>query len=83
VPKLPTPVNIPLKVRGIKGVISIIFITPPPAKEFVRRAGLSPSYLKRGILRNFLKRGIFGKIDESGCSGDKNRLFLWIFSFVI
>jgi hypothetical protein len=27
-PKLPPLVNLPLKVRGIKGVISIIFITP-------------------------------------------------------
>jgi len=27
-PKLPLPLNIPLKVRGMKGVISIISITP-------------------------------------------------------
>jgi len=47
------PFNLPLRVRGIKGVTCIIFITPLP-----------PSYLKRGILGNFLKRGIFGKIDE-------------------
>jgi hypothetical protein len=35
----PLPLNLPLKVRGIKGVTPIILITP-----------LGPSYLKRGIL---------------------------------
>ena len=55
--------NIPLKIRGIKGVISLghhvvacsasiaFFITPPPAKEFVRRAGLTPLILRGAILR--------------------------------
>jgi len=54
-PKQLLPFNLPLKVRGIKEVISIISITPPPAKEFVRRAGLAPSYLKRGFWRNLVK----------------------------
>jgi len=52
-PKLPLPLNLPLKVRGIKGVISIIPHNSP-----------CPSYLKRGIRENFLKRGILRKIDE-------------------
>jgi hypothetical protein len=38
-PKRPLPLNLPLKIRGTKGVISIIFITP-----------LAPSYLKRGMV---------------------------------
>jgi hypothetical protein len=37
-PKLLLPFNLHLKLRGIKGVISVILITP-----------LFPSYLKRGI----------------------------------
>jgi hypothetical protein len=46
-PNLPLPSTVPLKVREIKGVIFIIiFITPPPAKEFVRRAGLAPLILR-------------------------------------
>jgi hypothetical protein len=64
-PKLPLPLNLPLKVRGIKGVICIIFITPPPAKEFppakpwragVRRAGLAPLILRGESLKIFLRR---------------------------
>jgi hypothetical protein len=35
--------SIPLKVRGIKGVMTV---TPPPAKELVRRAGLAPLILR-------------------------------------
>jgi hypothetical protein len=30
------------------------FITPPPAKESVRRAGLTPLILRGGILKGFL-----------------------------
>jgi len=52
-PKLSLPINVPLKLRGMQGVISIIFITPPPAKEFVRRAGLAPLILRGGILDKF------------------------------
>jgi hypothetical protein len=47
-PNLSSPVRLPLKVRGTKGVISIILITPP-----------APLILRRGILKNFLEKGIF------------------------
>jgi len=59
-PKLPPPLNLPLKVRGIKGVMSI---TPHNSPY--------PSYLKRGIRENFLKRGNLEKLMKSGCSGGK------------
>jgi len=38
----------PLKAGQRKRVISAILITPPPAKEFVRRAGLPPLILRGG-----------------------------------
>jgi hypothetical protein len=41
-PKLPLHFDIPLKVRGIKGVMSTIFITP-----------LAPLILRGGILEKF------------------------------
>jgi hypothetical protein len=59
-PKLLLLFNLPLKVRGIKGVISIILITPPPAKEFVRRAGLAPLILRGGILEKLMKSRCLG-----------------------
>jgi len=63
-PKLPLPFNLPLKVRGIQGVISIIFITP----HF-------PSYpstsLRTSLKRGDSNRGIFGKLMKSGYSGGK------------
>jgi hypothetical protein len=43
-PKLPLPFNLPLRVRGRKGVTCIIFITPLP-----------PLNLKRGILGKLME----------------------------
>jgi hypothetical protein len=51
------PLDLPLRIRGIEEVILIIFITPPPAKEFVGRAGLAPPNLKAVVLTG----GCFGK----------------------
>jgi hypothetical protein len=70
-------VAIPLRVRGIKGVI---FITPPPAKPWLacwshtasRRAGLAPLILRGELL---------GKLVKSACSSGKNRLVLRILTF--
>jgi len=45
-PKLPLPLNLPLKVRGIKGVISIIFITP-----------LAPLILRGEFLEKLMNQG--------------------------
>jgi len=50
--KLPLPSNLPLRVRGIKGVISIIFITP-----------LTPLILRGGLWKMFLRGEFFEKID--------------------
>jgi hypothetical protein len=69
-PKLPLPFNIPLqlriiflnlplKVRGIKGVISIIPHNSPVCQRICSAGRPCPSYLKRGVLENFLKKGIF------------------------
>jgi hypothetical protein len=66
-PKLPLSLNLPLRVRGIKGVISIIFITPPPAKPW--QAGLAPLILRGEFLEKLMK---------SGCSGGKT---VWSFGF--
>jgi hypothetical protein len=49
-PKLPLSLNIPLRVRGIKGVISIIiFITP-----------LAPLILRGEFLEKLMKSGCSG-----------------------
>jgi len=53
--------NVPLRLRGIKGVI---FVTP--LAPLILRGGIVScrSYLKRGILGNVLRRGVFVKIEK-------------------
>jgi len=67
--KLPLPFNLPLRVRGRKGVI----LHNSPCPSYLKRGKLAlfPSYpfdkLRAGpstSLRTSLKRGILGKTDE-------------------
>jgi len=65
-PKLPLPLNLPLRVRGIKGVTSmgIMLLLACSALIAFLITPLTPLILRGGFWKTSLRGEFFGKIDE-------------------
>jgi hypothetical protein len=72
-PKQPLPLNLPLRVRGIKGGYFQNFITPLPAKELVRRAGLPPLILRGGFTEKFSEIQMPRELHSKSCQNAKSK----------